>query len=311
MDDLLALLSPAVRSAAPVLLAAMGGFFVQRAGIFNIGLDGYMLSAAFASVLTVTVTGSPVLGLVAGVGAGMLAALLMAVLVLSFRADEIIVGIAINLLAAGVTSYLLQEITTGGSVLQAPRGLPDVSSPALAAVPVLGPIVGGQSVLVLAALVAVPLVALVTRRSAFGLALRSAGEHPEAARSAGVDVLRTRYAAFLWCGAFCGLAGTQLALGFLSLFAIEMTAGRGIIAFGAVIFGGASAWAVALAALLFGFAEALGTRLQTSNIPTQLVLTLPYLATIVVLLLPRLRVFWRHRLVALRLRSREVAVESR
>lgn len=295
MDELLGLLGPAVRTAAPILLAALGGVFTQRAGIFNIGLEGYMLSAAFAAVLTASLTGSPLAGLAAGVLAGVAVALLMAFLVLTLQADEIIVGIAVNLLAAGLTAYLLQELTPGGGVLQVDRGLPTLDSAALGAVPVVGDVLNGQSVLVLAALLLVPVVAWVLGRSPFGLALRAVGEHPDAARSAGVSVDGTRYLAFALSGAFCGLGGVQLALGFLRLFSMDMTAGRGIIAFAAVIFGGAAAGLVSVGALLFGFAEALANRLQTRDLPTQVVLMLPYLATILVLLLPRLRAALRRR----------------
>lgn len=286
MDSFLELVNPAVRMAAPLLLAAMGGFFTQRAGIFNIGLDGFMLTGAFCSVVAVHVTGSLILGVLIGMTGGMAAALLMGVLVLSFDADEIVVGIAINLLAIGLTAYLLQELTDGSSVLSVADGLPKFDLGPVASVPVIGVMLQGQSLLVLAALLAVPAVALMMRRSALGLAIRAVGEDADAARSAGIDVKRTRYAAFLWCGALSGLAGTQLALGALSLFAIDLTAGRGIIAFGAVIFGGASAGAVALAAVLFGLADALANQLQRTDVPTQLVLMLPYLATIAMLLVP-------------------------
>lgn len=292
MEWFLSLLEPALRTSAPIMLAALGGYFTQRAGIFNIGLDGYMLTAAFSSVLAIHLTGSVALGIVAGILGGMLAALVMAVLVLTFDADEIVVGIAVNLLAIGLTAYFLQEITDGSSVLRVDNGLPDLGGSLLASLPVLGRVLGGQSVLVLVGLIAIPLVTIVVHRSALGLSIRSVGEHADAARSAGIDVRRTQYTAFLWSGALCGLGGTQLALGALSLFAIDLTAGRGIIAFGAVIFGGASVVAVAVASLLFGFAEALGNRLQTTNIPTQLVLMLPYLGTILVLLIPRRRLRW-------------------
>jgi simple sugar transport system permease protein len=285
-ETLLALLGPGIRTAAPILLAAVGGYFTHRAGIFNIGLDGFMLSAAFAAVLTASITGSPMLGLACGVIVAILVALLKAVLVLHLQADEIIVGIAINLLAIGLTAYLLQELTGGSSVLQAERGLPRLSMPWLAGVPILGSALYNQSVLVLVALLAVPVVHVISQHTAFGSALRAVGENPDAARSAGIDVIRTKYWSYIWCGAFCGLGGSQLALGALRLFSIDMTAGRGIIAFGAVIFGGAAIAGVSFAALLFGLSEAVGNRLQTTDTPPQLVLMLPYFATILVLLIP-------------------------
>jgi len=296
VDLLLAALGPGVRTASPILLASLGGIFSQRAGIFNIALEGYMLIGAFTSVLVTSLTGSAVSGVAAAVLVVTLVALVMGLVVLELSADVIIVGIAVNLLASGLTSYLVQETTGGAAFLRVSEGLPTVPFPVLAGVPVIGDLFANQGVLVWLALLLVPLVAVGLTRTSLGLRMKAVGEQPEAAIAAGVNVRRTQYISFGLSGALCGLAGAQLALGLLSLFSFNMTAGRGIIAFAAVIFGRATVRWVAAAALLFGFAEAVANRMQTLGIPVQFVLAVPYVLTIVVLIVAA--VPWR-RLVVL------------
>lgn len=284
MELILAALGPGLRTASPILLAALGGIFTQRAGVFNIALEGYMLVGAFVAVLVTSLTGSVVLALVAAVAASTTLALVMAFFIITLKGDEIIVGIAVNLLAVGLTAYFLQEITSGDAFLRLDSGLPNIDLPFLEPIPVLGPLLAHQGVLVWASFLLIPLVSWVLFRTGLGLRLRAVGEHPDAAISAGVAPERTRYIAFGISGAFCALAGAQLALGALSLFSINMTAGRGIIAFAAVIFGAAAPRWVVLAALLFGFADAIANRMQTLGLPVQFVLMVPYVLTIVVLL---------------------------
>ena len=285
MEILLAALGPGLRTASPILLAALGGIFTQRAGVFNIALEGYMLVGAFVAVVVGSATGSVWLALAAALVACTVLALLMAFVVLSLGGDAVVVGIAVNLLAAGLTAFLLQEITDGGAFLRTTASLPNLELPFLADVPILGDLFASQGILVWVALALVPLIAWILARTALGLRMRAVGEHPEAAVSAGVNVLRTQYIAFGLCGALCALAGAQLALGLLSLFSINMTAGRGIIAFAAVIFGAAAPRWVALAALVFGVADAVANRMQAVGLPVQFVLMVPYALTIAVLLI--------------------------
>jgi simple sugar transport system permease protein len=284
MDLLVAALGPGLRTASPILLAALGGIFSQRAGIFNIALEGYMLLGAFVSVLVTSVTGSIPLALAAAVLASMLLALAMGVFVIALKGDEIIVGIAVNLLAVGLTAFFLQELTSGASFLRVDLSLPNVDLPFLEPVPVIGPLLAHQSVLVWLSFVLIPLVSWTLFRSGLGLRMRAVGENRDAAISAGVAPDRIRFIAFAISGAFCGLAGAELALGVVSLFSINMTAGRGIIAFAAVTFGAAVPRWVVLAALLFGFADAVANRMQTLGLPVQFVLMVPYVLTIVALL---------------------------
>jgi len=300
VEILLAALGPGLRTASPILLAALGGIFTQRAGVFNIALEGYMLVGAFVAVVVGSATGSVWLAVAAAVVACTLLALLMAFVVLSLRGDAVVVGIAVNLLAAGLTAFLLQQITDGGAFLRTTASLPNVDLPFLADIPLVGDLLASQGILVWVALALVPVIAWVLARTSLGLRMRAVGENPEAAVSAGVNVLRTQYIAFGLCGALCALAGAQLALGLLSLFSINMTAGRGIIAFAAVIFGAANPRWVALAALVFGVADAVANRMQAVGLPVQFVLMVPYVLTIAVLLIAA--VPWR-RLLRLPIRA--------
>ena len=284
MEILIAALGPGLRTASPILLASLGGIFTQRAGIFNIALEGYMLVGAFAAVVAASATGSALVGVVAAVVVVSLLALLMGFIVIELAADVIVIGIAVNLLAAALTSFLLQSITGGAAFLRVPVGIPDVSLEAIAGVPIIGPLFASQGILVFVSLLLVPVVGAIFARTSLGLRLRAVGERPDAAISSGVDVRRVRYIAFLLCGALCGLAGAQLSLGLLALFSFNMTAGRGIIAFAAVVFGAAQARWVAIAALIFGFADAVANRMQTLGLPVQFVVMTPYVLTIAVLL---------------------------
>ena len=284
MNILIAALGPGLRTASPILLAALGGIFTHRAGIFNIALEGYMLVGAFVAVVTTAATGSPLLGMGAAVGVVALTALVMGFVVLDLGGDVIVVGIAVNLLASALTSFLLQSATGGAAFLRVPAGIPDVQLAAVSGIPIIGGLFATQGILVWVSLVLVPLVGLTITRTSLGLRLRAVGEQPDAAISSGVDVRQTQYIAFALCGALCGLAGAQLALGLLNLFSFNMTAGRGIIAFAAVIFGAGKARWVMIAALIFGLADAVANRMQTLGLPVQFVVMVPYVLTIVALI---------------------------
>ena len=311
LHTLNSLVSPGLELSAPLILAAIGGLISYRAGVFNIALEGFMLFAAYFAVKIAAVSGSVWLGVLAGVLAGSALAAVMGVAVLSFKADEVIVGIALNLFALGLTSFLLNSggASGGGSgFLRLNSGLPQVNIGAINGVPVLGEVINGHDPLVYASWLSVPVVALLLRRTLFGLQLRAAGESPLAARAAGVRVDTTKFASFVLSGAFAGLGGAQLALGSVHLFSQDMTSGRGIIAFAAVIFGGGTPLFVGLASALFGFAQALAGVLQIgSSFPTQFVLMVPYVFAIVALALGGRR-GWR-RLVPRSRRGANAGVE--
>lgn len=286
MADVIRLLGPGVLLAAPILYAALGGMFTQRAGIFNIALEGFMLLAAYFAVAVAVSTGSLVWGTLAGVAAAVLASAVMAVLVIGCRADEVIVGIAVNVFALGLTTFLLANTLSTGRRLELPAGFPRLHLSWLGDVPVLGPVFNDRDLLVWALVLVVPGVAYVFRNTGFGLRLKAAGEAPLAARAAGVRVAGVRFASIAISGAFCGLAGAELAIGSVHLFSENITSGRGIIAFAAVIFGAGFVGRTTIACLLFGFAQALAGLLQIrTDFPSQFVLMVPYVLTILAIVM--------------------------
>lgn len=281
MNDALALLAPGFLLAAPIFYAALGGLFTQRAGIFNIALEGFMLIAAYFAVSGAVATGSLLWGTVVGIGAATLTAAAMGVVVVGFKADEVIIGIAINVLALGLTTFLLAESRDSGRQLELPNGYPRLSLPWLTDVPLLGPLFDNRDLLVWALLPATVAVAYTFRRTGFGLRLQAVGEAPLAARAAGVRVAAVRFSAIMISGVFCGVAGAELAIGSVHLFSENMTSGRGIIAFAAVIFGAGLVSRTAAACLLFGYAQGLAGLLQIrTDFPPQFVLMVPFLLTI-------------------------------
>ncbi len=276
------LLGSLLRFATPILLAALGGLLCERAGVFNIGLEGLMLAGAFGAVVGSYFGGSALAGVGAAVLAGVALAALLALFAVTLRGNEIVVGIAINLLASGLTVYLLRSIWGVKGAFQDPAlaGLPDHRIPGLDALPVVGPLLSGHSAIVNLALVLTIAIHFLLFRHVLGLRLRGVGEHAEAAMTLGVAVDRLRYGAVLASGALCGLAGAQLSLGNVTLFVENMSAGRGWIAVVAVMFGRAHPLGVFAACLLFGLTESLGFRLQGLQLPSQLTDSLPYVVTL-------------------------------
>lgn len=288
MELLDATLANAVlRAATPILLAALGGLLCERAGVFNIGLEGLMLTGAFAAVVGSFAAGSAAAGVAAAIAAGALLAAVFALFAVTLRGNEIVLGIAINLLASGLTVFLLRTLYGVKGAFQDPgiAGLATIELPVIGSLPLIGPLVGpllsGHTAVVYAALALTLGVHLLLFRHPLGLRLRGVGEHPEAATTLGVGVGRLRYLALVLSGALCGLAGAQLSLGNVTLFVENMSAGRGWIAVVAVMFGRAHPAGVLGACLLFGFTESLGFRLQGLRLPSQLTESLPYLVTLV------------------------------
>ena len=281
------LLFSALRALTPILLAALGGALCERAGVFNIALEGMMLVGCFSAVAGSWFTGSAWLGvLVAAVGTAAFS-LVLAIGSISLKADPIVLGIAMNLLAAGLTAFLLRTVFGVQGSFSDPglHGLGAVGVPGLDGVPFVGDVLSGQSPLVYLSWAVVAVTAVFLARHAFGLRLRGVGERPDAAQSLGVSVAKYQYAAVLVSGVLCGLAGAQLALGNVTLFSENMTSGRGWIAVVAVMLGRAAPVGVLLAALLFGVVEALGFRLQGQGMPQQAADAAPYIVTLVALFL--------------------------
>lgn len=264
----LALIAQVLRMALPYWFAAAGGVLAERAGVISLGLEGYLLGGAFVAALASHATGSVTLGVLAGVLAGTLMALLHAVVCIRFRANQVVSGIAINLLALGGMRFWLQHVFHSTS--NTPR-VPGFEMHTL-----LNP-------LLYLGLAALPALAWLMERTVFGLRLRAAGEHPEAVVAAGVDVRRVQYLAVAASGAIAALGGAFMALD-QHQFADQMTAGRGFIALAAVIFGRWQPLRVASACLLFAAAEALQIQLQGFGVfPFELLEVLPHLLTIILL----------------------------
>ncbi len=264
----LSLLYSMIRLATPLLLAALGGLVSERSGVINIALEGLMLAGAFTSAVVTHSAGSPWIGLLAGIGAGVFIATIHAVACIQFDADQVVTGTAINILMLGVPTLLSGALFgTTGSTPQIPRGNLIPNAP------------------IVIAFVLVPLLWYVLYRTPFGLRLRAAGENPEAADTAGVSVARIRYTGVLLSGALAAIGGAYLSIGQSSLFTRNMTAGRGFIALAALIFGKWRPVQTMLACLLFGFAEAASIQMQgvIPHVRVEYIQIIPYVLTMVVL----------------------------
>ncbi|MDQ7064029.1 MAG: ABC transporter permease [candidate division KSB1 bacterium] len=284
-------LAAGVALATPLLFAALGELLMEKSGVIDIALEGKMLAAAFFAVLVAYWTQSPALGLLAGMVAAVVLALLFAFFVLYLQVDQIIIGAGMNMLALGLTGVLYRELfgMTGQTIT-----VPTFSAwpvPLLRHLPVLGRSLFQQNILVYLALLSVGLVAFLLRRTRFGLYLRAVGDSPAAADAAGVHVPRIRLLAILLGGLACGLAGAFLSIAHANTFVEGMTAGRGFIALAIVIFARWNPIGAFFIALLFGLASALQFQFQAFGValPYQIVLMLPYILTLVVAALMGLR----------------------
>jgi general nucleoside transport system permease protein len=283
----LSILASMIRLSTPLILAAIGGLYSERSGVINIALEGIMLAGAFTAAAVTAFTHNPWIGMLAAVVAGLLVAGIHAVASIQFRADQVVVGTAINILFLGVPALVSGALfESTGATPQLPREqtLPDWNIPVLDRIPVLSQLFSGHKPIVYIALLAVPMTYYVLFRTRFGLRLRAVGEKPEAADTAGVSVARMRYAGVLLSGVLAGLGGAYLSIGQNSLFTRNMTAGRGYIALAALIFGKWHPVGAFLACLLFGLADAVSIRMQgVVNIPVQFIQIIPYVLTLVVL----------------------------
>ena len=293
-------LDSTIRLTTPILLCCLGGLYSERSGVFDIGIEGKMLFAAFAAGGAAHASGSAYFGLLAGIGAGVVFSALHGFACITQRGNQIISGVAINFLAAGMTALLGKAwYQQGGKTPQLettarfqPMELPGAM--AVKDVPVLGPVyeglLSGHNLLVYVSFLAVPLTWWVVYRTRFGLRLRAVGENPAAVDTAGISVTRLRYAGVLICGVFAGIAGSYLAIAQSANFSPNMSAGRGFIALAALIFAKWNPIGALGACLLFGFLEALAIPLQGASIPgigwkvpVQLITASPYILTVILL----------------------------
>lgn len=291
-EHLAALLAAGLVAAVPLLLAAIGEAFAERAGLLNLGIEGMVVCGAFFGFAAAHETGSTTGGLAAGGGVGLLLGLLFGLLAVTLRVDQILVGLAVTATGLGLTAFLFRDLY-GGQNPVAEVNPPRLNLPSLRDLPLVGEPLFGQPLPFYIAWVLVPLAALVLGRTRFGLAVRAVGEDPFAADAAGVSVPRTRYAAIALGGALAGLAGAYLAVVDLRLFQVGMTAGLGFIALAITMLGRWRPGRIALAALLFGLLRSLGNTLQILGwtdlwgfpLRIELINSLPYLGIMLALVL--------------------------
>jgi simple sugar transport system permease protein len=278
LSSLVTIFDSALRLSIPLLAACLAGLWSERSGVVDIGLEGKMLVAAFAAAAAAYAFGSAWIGLVAGIGASVVFGLIHGFASISQRGNQIVSGVAINMLAAGLTAIV-------GNAWYSQGG----RTPPLEGVQRFGDAIYGHSALVYIVLLAVPLTWFVLGRTRFGLRLRAVGENPAAVDTAGISVTSLRYTAVIIGGVLCGIGGTYLSVGQSAGFLPNMTAGKGFIALAALIFAKWRAWPALGACFLFGLLDAIAIRLQgislpgIGEVPVQAIQALPYLMTVILL----------------------------
>ncbi|MGG4448391.1 ABC transporter permease [Brevibacillus porteri] len=277
------LLSSTIRMVTPILLAALGGALCARVGIFNVGLEGLVLVGAFSAIVGNHFTGNLLLAVLIAALVSIVFSLLFAYMTIKLRANEIVVGVAINFLALGLTTFALRAIfgVKGAFYDKDMVGLPTVEIPFIHDIPVIGGIVSGHSPLVYFAFLAAILLYVFFYRTVTGFRVLAVGLNPVAARSLGLKVTGLQMLAIVMSGALCGIAGAQLSLGQVTMFTEGMTAGRGFIALVAMMMGQSHPLGILASSFLFGLMDALSIRLQGFSLPTQFTAMLPYVLTIV------------------------------
>lgn len=292
MKILVGLITGMISGATPILLAALGGAFTFYAGVFNIAMEGMMLTGAFFAVLGSYFFQSWLVGILLAILGSLCMALIFIFFAVRLHTDEFITGIALNLFAVGATTYMLRQIFKVKGVFSTPGilAIPNVDIPLINQIPFLGQILSGQNLMVYVTVLVTLISAYLIFRTRFGLRLRAAGYNAASLDSSGVSSARMRVASLLICGVLCGLAGAFLSLGYVRLFAENMSAGRGWISLAAIILVNGNPWGVAIISLVFGFSDGLGLFLQGYNVPSQFTAMVPYLATLVALYFYSMRI---------------------
>jgi ABC-type uncharacterized transport system permease subunit len=279
-------LAAAIRIATPLLLAGLGGILSERAGVFAVGLEGMMLAGAFAATVGTWASGSAEIGVALSLVGGSVIGLVVAIVAVRFRADNMVTGLAANVLSLGLTSYFMRILAGGGQHVAIHLALlPTLAIPGLSELPFVGPLMFVQPPLTYLAIAGCVALTLFLYRTQIGLTLRAVGENPEAVFASGANPLRVRMSAVVACGAVAGLGGAVLSLQQVGTFTDGMTGGRGYLALAALIVGRWTPWGAAAACLVFGAAEAFELRLQTYGIPVSsyIVQMAPYLIALAVL----------------------------
>ncbi|MFC4630462.1 ABC transporter permease [Promicromonospora alba] len=281
--SIVGLIGGAVLWSVPFVYGALGGVIGERAGVVNIAIEAQLLGAAFTAAVVSSITNSPLAGLVAAVLAGALVALVLGLFAITYHVNQVIVGVVLNVLVVGLTSFLYSQVLVpNAEQLNSTTRFSAIPIPLLSDIPVLGPVLFRQPLLIYLMFLAVPAVWYALNRTRWGLRLRAVGEHPKAADTVGINVVRTRYNAVLVAGAVAGLGGAFYTTVNLSQFGENMTSGAGYIALAAVIFGKWDPVRAAFAGLLFGFASNLQNVLSVvgSPVPSQFMLMIPYVVTL-------------------------------
>ena len=283
--NLAGMLSSAVLLSVPITMGAFTGILCERSGVINIAIEGMMLMAAMVGALMGSVTHSAWLGLLSGVTASLILAALHAVLSIKYKINQIISGTVINIFSTGMTSFLSQKFLQVHQQLNNPAMFTRFAIPGLSEIPLIGPIFFNTNFYVYLMFILLIVIQVALFSTRWGLRVRSVGEHPKAADTLGINVIKTRYISVLLGGIVAGLAGTFFTLGSVGRFDEGMTAGKGFIGLAAMIFGNYSPLGALGAGMLFGFADSLGSKLSLlgSAIPSTLMGTAPYLITMIVL----------------------------
>ncbi len=283
--NLTGMLAGMLEAATPIALGALSGVWCERSAVINIGIEGMMLSAAFTSVVAASASGSLLIGSLVGMLSGGLLGALLALLAIRFKVNQIIAGTAINIFATGATSFLAARVLTENQALNRAPMFPKVALPVLSHIPVIGPVFFNNNLVIYLMLILVVATHIILFSTRWGLRSRSVGEHPLAADTLGVNVLRSRYINVIIGGLIAGLGGVYFTLGSVARFDEVMTAGRGFIGLAAMIFGRWTPFGAFGSSLIFGFASALQMKMGILRvpIPSEFLLMAPYLATIIVL----------------------------
>ncbi|KRE26357.1 ABC transporter permease [Agromyces sp. Soil535] len=280
---MIGLLFGSLSLAVPLIYGSLAGVIGERAGVVNIAIEGQLLAGAFTAAVVASVTGQPLLGLVAAMVAGMLVGMVLAAFSIKYFADQVIVGVVLNVLVIGLTSFFFSQVLApNAATLNTPPRFDRLPIPVLSEIPIIGPVLFRQTLVVYLMYIAVALVYFGLFHTRWGLRVRAVGEHPQAADTVGIKVNRTRFWNVALAGSIAGLGGTFFTIGSGIAFNQEMTAGAGFIALAAVIFGQWDPIKATLAALLFGFASNLQNTLAVigSPVPSEFMLMLPYVVTI-------------------------------
>jgi simple sugar transport system permease protein len=277
----------AIRVTTPILFAALGALISNKAGAANIGLEGIMLMAALAGVVFSAYTHSAFIGLLGAILIGLISASVLAYFTLKLKTDVILGGIALNFFANGGTIFVLYYLTgdKGTSASLTSMVLPNINIPIIHNIPIIGQIVSGHNILTYVAILSAIGLWFLLKKTALGLRIRSVGENENAAKSVGINVTKIRYVAVALSGIFAGLGGAFLSMGYVSWFSRGMSAGRGWIALAAEAMGRGTVLGTTLSSILFGVADALSNTLQLLNIPAELIKILPYVVTVLGLLI--------------------------